>query len=556
MASDALTQPNARTFTVVEIVNELLKGRLRVPDFQRPLRWQWEDVRRLFDSMVKGYPIGNLLLWQKSAPEGCVRLGNLEIKAPAFQDAWWVVDGQQRLISIANALADSENGTTEHYALAYDLRTSDFVRPPKTLDALIVPLPVLFDLQRVLRWVVDNPDARERLEHASQVTARLREYKIPAYVVEQQDETTLRDIFDRVNNFGKRLSRAEVFSALHPVGETSSAPTFEAIIARVDAECSFGQLDGQAVLSAILARRGSDFTRDIRAEFKAEKNQQLDFAEESQRDAYERGGAALIRAVKFLQQEAGIPHVSFLPYRYLLVVLTRVFALFPNPEPRNLVLLRRFVWRVAMHGPGVFRGGTTGATRDLASRIRMGDETASISRLLADPLDRSPAKPDLRRFNMKSAEGRVALCALWSLGPRSFLTGTAFNNQQLGAAIATAGALSAVLERVIPREPSECKGWAANRILLLDEAPDGVVDLVTRPPEGWSAKCTEDVWKSHALSAELVHALETGDHGGFLGKRQDLVEQVTSAFVSRMAEIGFEDTPPLDELDLDDEPNA
>jgi Fe2+ or Zn2+ uptake regulation protein len=41
-------------------------------------------------------------------------------------------------------------------------------------------------------------------------------------VVEQQDEATVRDIFDRMNNSGKRLSRAEVFSALHPSNSMES----------------------------------------------------------------------------------------------------------------------------------------------------------------------------------------------------------------------------------------------------------------------------------------------------------------------------------------------
>jgi len=60
-AHQSISQSAAKTFTVVDLVAEALKGRIRIPEFQRPLRWQWEDVRRLFDSIVKGYPIGNLL---------------------------------------------------------------------------------------------------------------------------------------------------------------------------------------------------------------------------------------------------------------------------------------------------------------------------------------------------------------------------------------------------------------------------------------------------------------------------------------------------------------
>jgi hypothetical protein len=43
-------------------------------------------VRRLFDSIVKGYPIGNLLLWIRPAPQATIHLGELHIPARQFED--------------------------------------------------------------------------------------------------------------------------------------------------------------------------------------------------------------------------------------------------------------------------------------------------------------------------------------------------------------------------------------------------------------------------------------------------------------------------------------
>ncbi len=54
MTNPSLSQPAARTYSVVDLVAAAIEGRIRIPEFQRPLRWQWEDVRRLFDSIVKG----------------------------------------------------------------------------------------------------------------------------------------------------------------------------------------------------------------------------------------------------------------------------------------------------------------------------------------------------------------------------------------------------------------------------------------------------------------------------------------------------------------------
>ena len=227
MSNQSISQPAARTYPVVDLVAAAYEGRIRIPEFQRPLRWQWEDVRRLFDSIVKGYQIGNLLLWKRIAPEGVIRLGSLRIQSRAFDEGWWVVDGQQRLTSLANALSE-EGAKDERFALAYDLGSpkGGFVRPSRDDDGFIVPLPVLFDLQRLIRWFnKEHPEAGEKLDEASRITRAIREYQVPTYLVNQDDEAVLRDIFDRMNNYGKRLRLAEVFPL--------------SILVRTSAKCRF-----------------------------------------------------------------------------------------------------------------------------------------------------------------------------------------------------------------------------------------------------------------------------------------------------------------------------
>ena len=36
---------------------------MRVPHFQRSFRWDARDVGLLFDSILRGYPVGSVLLW-------------------------------------------------------------------------------------------------------------------------------------------------------------------------------------------------------------------------------------------------------------------------------------------------------------------------------------------------------------------------------------------------------------------------------------------------------------------------------------------------------------
>ena len=150
------------------------------------------------------------------------------------------------------------------------MRENKFLHLSREEDGYIVPLPILFDLQRLIRWFTkDHPEASEKLDEASRVTRAIREYQVPAYLVDQNDEAVLRDIFDRLNNYGKRLSRAEVFSALHPGRTSSDEPfyDFQRIAESIHGECGFGIVDDDTVLRAVLARRGGNVTRDIRVEF-------------------------------------------------------------------------------------------------------------------------------------------------------------------------------------------------------------------------------------------------------------------------------------------------
>ena len=265
------TLTNFRTFQLEDLVRDVLSGYIRIPDFQRKFHWRWEDVNRLMDSIVRGYPIGSLLLWERPAPEDTLKIGALEIEAPSLDEALWVIDGQQRLISLANVLKDSDS-KDPRFAIAYDLACKKFVTPVDE-QIHVVGLPTVFDLQRLLKWFSEHPESASYFEEATRVARAIREYSIPVCIVRQEDEEVLRDIFYRINSYGKRLTQAEVFSALHgELRENNESQTLADIILNIGATYLFGEIDDNTVLSAILARRGSDVTRDIRAEFSQKKN--------------------------------------------------------------------------------------------------------------------------------------------------------------------------------------------------------------------------------------------------------------------------------------------
>ena len=100
--------------------------------------------------------------------------------------------------------------------------------------------------------------------------------------------------------------------------------------------------------------------------------------------------------------------------------------------------------------------------------------------------------------------------------------------------------------------PRDQYPWAANRLFLLDDAPDGVAGLFAAASNALEPEVLRPLLASHALSAELVSELLNNESTKFLEGRQEKLQTAVDDFLARMTESSFEDTPPLDELDLDD----
>jgi Protein of unknown function DUF262 len=561
MSSGLDTQPIATTLDVELLARWAWEGRIRIPHFQRPLRWRRDDVIKLFDSIARGYPVGSLLLWRRSAPAEELQLGALRIHAPQVTDALWVVDGQQRIISIANAL-NRDGQADERFRISYDLRKKIFVPTPPDAEATIIPLPVIFDLREVLRWFRSYPEAIDYVDAANEITRTIRQFKIPAYEVAQDNPEVLQDIFDRMNSYGKRLTRAEIFSALFAGREDAEDATsaLDRIAQNISDNLGFRLIDNDTVLQAILARRAPDSHREIRTEFSQKARTFIEFPDEDRDVAYAQGEIALRSAVQFLQRVAGVPHFTLLPYKYPLVVLTRLFAHYRGLDERSTHLVRRWFWRAALVGPGIFGGGTTGAVRTLNRAIQPGDLEGSIRRLL-DLIPQSAARvPELRRFRSKDAVSKLVLCSWWHLEPRSLTTAEPFGNADLATCIDDAQTpLDAVEYLVTPYAvPRELRPWAANRTLYPaeDKSELGALEsILTLPPDqrSLSGADWERALNSHNITLEMAALVERRAVTGALAARQEALGRQLGSFIRQQCEWDFEDTPPLDSLVLDDE---
>lgn len=552
------TRTGARTLTLDELVKFAWEGRIRVPHFQRDFKWTRADVIQLMDSILRGYPVGSLLLWERSAPKERLTVGSLSIDGPAIPNALWVVDGQQRVTSLANVL-HPDGRHDSRFALGYDLRERRIVPLPSIEDSFVIPLPVIFDLGQVLTWFAERPEASDHREAAFNLARDLRQFAVPAYQVVQDDVRVLQDIFDRMNNSGKRLSRAEVFSALNAGTEHEARDqlTIQRIARDIDDKFHFGRVDDDTVLQCILARRGPDIQREIRWEFDPQRRRGVvDFPDEDRDGAYSSGAQAIAKAVEFIVS-TGVPHYGVLPYRYLLVVLTRFVALHPALAPSQRRLLHRWFWRAAVAGPAIAKGSTTGVTRTLCGKIGL-DADQSLRGLLEAIGNSVTVEPDMRRFRTNESATKIIECCWWSSRPRSPETGEEYTSDDLTTALADSGSTAAdAVRSIFARKsvPENRRLWSANRVLMptLDEAVPTVSGILERRPMGVDETTWNAVLSSHGIAPGSEELLIREDVAGFLDARQTTLTAELRTFLKRKCEWGFESTPPLSQLVLSDD---
>ncbi|GIU72141.1 MAG: hypothetical protein KatS3mg003_1620 [Candidatus Nitrosocaldaceae archaeon] len=84
---------DTQTISVEKIIYDAVKGELDIPEFQREFVWTNNQVKELFDSLIKGYPIGSFLIWDMTDYISGKHI--LEDKSKE-----WIVDGQQRIVSL------------------------------------------------------------------------------------------------------------------------------------------------------------------------------------------------------------------------------------------------------------------------------------------------------------------------------------------------------------------------------------------------------------------------------------------------------------------------
>lgn len=523
----------AGNFSISDIVQLAGEGSIRVPTFQRHFTWRAQDVKKLFDSIYRGFPVGTLLLWRQDAPAGPVQLGPITLDVPAQRAAYWVVDGQQRITSLFAALTQDQEVADERFQVYFDLESQQFITPTRGVaPARAIPVRDTLETRTLLQWLRRNIDQLQPddFDLADRLGGAIRDYRIPAYIVAGNNEDLLREVFDRVNSAGRPISRAQVFHALFAGGDEPGSPIS---VARELGKLGFGTIDEGRVVQSLLALRGGDVQRDIRAEF-----------DDSEQPAewFDRTEIALTRSIEFLRRE-GIVHQLMMPNTLPLPVLATFFHLHPEPDPWTQRLLARWLWRGWVHGFGreggqtpVLRRAIRSVNPELHDPESAPSEYQAVKALLEFTPDRQAPNLATEKFNTKYANSRLILLALASLGPRNE------SGDQIDLALQFEKYGTDAVTQFVPGTRTAA---AARGFWPVDSPRIGLVDDL-------------HVLESHLISGDSAQALRNEAPDKFLKLRGQALESLVHGFLDSRLEPGRRIRPPLrqvgmEEIPVDDE---
>lgn len=418
-----------------KLMEELLSGRMRVPNFQRGFVWDPERVAYLMDSLYKGYPFGSVLLWRTKQSLTYERdLGpfSLPTNDPSFPTDY-ILDGQQRITSMFGVFQNEirlENPPLWSQVF-YDLEASEntqdtsfFALEEEEVDPeRHFPLGCMFDPVTYRRQTALYNDEK-LIERIDTVQARFKEAVIPVQTITTEDKTAVAIVFERVNQRGVELDTVQLLTAWTWSGDFDLHKKFEELAQEL---APFGFKDVGKDKDLLLRCCSAVLTGDPSAEALVKLNGAL------VRNKFDSVTAGIKGAIDFLRKNLRAHTLDNLPYDNVLVPLTVYFANEPSRQSRmsnaHRKELVRWFWRTCF------------SRRYNSQPIKnMKEDVVQISKLkngVSSKLSDIPASAGDKLFQdigfrINSVVAKTFVLMLAQLDPRSFVSGSKVD---LGAAL-------------------------------------------------------------------------------------------------------------------------
>jgi len=334
---------------LIHILEEIKKGSIKIPVFQRDFEWTPNHLLALFDSIEKSYPIGSLLFWKPELSfEHKEEFGQYIVESVS-KDIKYVLDGSQRLSTLFGCLSNPKNFAqvksneiVKKCEVYYDLDKEEFTYlSSKQKPIFLVSLYVLIDTFEILdycdqlRASLQNKELSDKyIQRARKLATIFFDYEIPYIDIKGGDIKGAVDIFSRVNSTGLELSKDVMLSALtHKSGYLLSRE-INSLLIELD-DYNFKNLDRDIILHCIETSTGKIYF-DVKTEKIADNENFPKMVEDTFQN--------LKLAIEFLRNNFHIIEYRLLPYNTQLIFLTEFFRLNKNPNETEITELKKWFW--------------------------------------------------------------------------------------------------------------------------------------------------------------------------------------------------------------------
>lgn len=219
-------QPKPDSKKYADLINEIQKGIIKIPKFQRDFVWAIDKTAKLLDSILKGYPIGTFILWQTDERINDIKnVGNLDIPdTPDGVKVQYVLDGQQRITSLFAAYLGAriqkvgERKITDYGNIVVNLN----VDISDNDEQVITEEPIgdkYISLFEVLNFSYSKSKklstyfSEEELQKIDDYSTAFKTYEFSTVVLRKEDIDSAIEVFTRINTGGQTLTLFEIMAA-------------------------------------------------------------------------------------------------------------------------------------------------------------------------------------------------------------------------------------------------------------------------------------------------------------------------------------------------------
>ncbi len=413
-----------QSFSIRQLTDDILKGAVRIPAFQRDFVWDFDHVAYLMDSIYKQYPFGSLLFWRtKNRLASDKKLGSFQLPAaPDEYPVYYVLDGQQRITSIFSVFQTELQPTGAKWPEIYFNIVSDhdyqesLFSPQEAPDLeRHFPLSCLFDPVKYRQATDRFANAPDVLRAIDNLQARFKEVAIPVQILTTEERSSVAIVFERINRMGMELDTLQLLSAWTWNEDFDLLDAFRDLKDELE---DFGFAGVGDDTNLILRCASAILTGD------SSPDRLIDVKGAQVRDSFPAVRNGILGAIDFFRKQLRVANLKCLPYPSLLTPLAVFFA---EPDGKDVRydaathrVIKRWFWRSCFSRRYNSQPKKT-TQRDIEAFTKL--KNGKASNLDDIPIDMTEGFFDRNVFKLSSATTKSFILMLINANPRSLLSG-------------------------------------------------------------------------------------------------------------------------------------